>query len=87
MTLRNCRITEAETYDELLRNLALEHVFERVVGNKLDEFDVRTDDRVPITIVTEVLEAADDVYYLDVPETGRNPRYRVIECPQTNSSE
>ena len=81
MTLKDCTVVEAETYDELLQALSLQHTFETVHGTSLEAFDTDTVGVLPVTVVLETLDAAEEDYWFDAPRTGSEPRFRVVELP------
>jgi hypothetical protein len=85
MTLRNCSVTEAETYDQLIRVLGLDSVFADLHGSPVDDFDETESDQLPVSLVTETLAVAPGEYWYDAPATGSDPRYRVIEIHEEES--
>lgn len=79
MVLKSCRVIEAESYDQVIRELSLEPVFEAEIGTSLASFTVTEDTALPVTVVQETLDAAPGTYWYDPVATGNAPRYRIVE--------
>lgn len=89
MTLRNGTTIEAETYDDALRQLGLEELFEEVTNMSFTNFDSNERDVLPMELVEKTLDKASDEYLLLFPQTGSDPRYRIIHLhsPVTNQGD
>lgn len=82
MTFATATIIEAETLTEVVEQLALEQQLERETGLEYPVTDNEVYENtgaLPVTVLEEVLAAADGTYYYDAPRTGGDPRYRVFE--------
>lgn len=78
MTLRSITTYEAETLEGIINHLRLNSLFKRVTGELVTQHEQNQHDVLPHTVLRETLITADEEYILDLPNTGSDPRYRVI---------
>lgn len=87
MTTLDPTIVKAETYQEIIHQLNLESTFAEIVGDSPSTFDANASDILPVALVQDTLDAADGEYYMETPETGSDPRYRILVCDSDQATE
>lgn len=79
MTLRTGTTIEAESLEQAITELNLEHVFETVTGTPLTKHSSTNTSELPHETLRTVLSAAPTEFYLETPELGSEPRFRITQ--------